>query len=158
MSAFIVDKSHINAMIQGAMSVSARYHSTHRWYYDGEWRELTPENANQVGQMLLDENIKSVSTRYPDSPLTDLPGGADSEYIIPFEWHIMGRIPKPIELIKITNCYAYQTCEHDEWEGSGAKVFCDSLIDSTIGVLPGYDEAPWEWREELPQDKPLRVA
>lgn len=158
MSAFIVDKSHINAMLQGAISVNMRYRSTHKWYHNGEWHELTHDNASDIGQMLLEENIKSVSARYPESPLTDLPGRIDCEYVIPFEWHVMGRIPKPIELIKITNCYAYQSCEHDDWKTSEAKAFCDALIDTTIGALPGYDDAPWEWHEDLPQSKVTRIV
>jgi len=157
MSAFIVNKSHINAMLQGAMAISQRYNTTHRWHHNGEWHELTPENADEIGQMLLDENIKSVSYRYQDSSVTELPGQTDSEYLVPFQFHPMGKVPKPIELIKITRCYEYQACEHEEWETSEAKAFCDSVIDNAIGNLPGYDEALWEWEEILPSNKVVRL-
>ena len=143
MSAYVVEKSHINAMLNSWLH--SRYGA--RWHHDGKWHELTTENANQVGQMLLDENIKSVSYRYKDSQLTDLPSRTDTEYLIPFEHHFTHRIPSPIEAIKITHCYDYQSCEHPEWKTSEAKVFCDSLIDVKLSELPGYDAAPWDWQE-----------
>jgi len=159
MSAFIVNKSHINAMLQGALA-SARKRNNWRfgWYHNKERHELTLENASEVGQMLLDENIKSVSYRYGDSPLTDLPGRADGEYLLPFEFNLMGKTPKPIEILSITNCYSYQACEHDKWEQSEAKSFCDTLLAHTIRDLPGYDEAPWEWEEKLPATKVIRMV
>ena len=125
---------------------------------NGEWHELIHGNTDETGQMLLDENIKSVSYRYEDSPMTDLPGRMDGEYLLPFQFHPMGKVPKPIELIKITKCYKYQSCEHDEWEASEAKAFCDALIAHAIRDLPGYDEAPWEWEEVLPLNNVVRMV
>ena len=157
MSAFVVDKSHINAMIQAGLAAGGRYNSGFYWYYQDERKQLDHENADEIGQMLLDENIKSVSYRYEDSPITELPGRIDANYILPFIHSPFGRIPKPIEALKITSCYEYQTCEHPEWETSEAKAFCQALKENTIDMLPGYEEAPWEWREELPS-KPIRIT
>ena len=154
MSAFIVDKSHINAMLQGSISVTSRHGGSLKWHNG----ELTHLNADKVGQMLLDENIESVQYRYPDGKLTELPGRTDCEYILPFQHHPMGKVPKPMELIKITRCYEYQACEHPGWEDSEAKSFCGALIEATIPTLPGYDEAPWAWEEELPATKPVRLV
>lgn len=157
MSAFIVNKSHINAMLQGAFATAQQHNDRHRWHHDGGWQELTLEAADAVGQMLLDENIKSVCSRYEDSPMTDLPGRMDCQYLLPFEFHPMSKVPKPIELIKITKCFEYQSCEHAEWKASEAKAFCDALIASAIHNLPGYDDAPWEWEEVLPSNKVTRI-
>ncbi|KKN76504.1 hypothetical protein LCGC14_0370130 [marine sediment metagenome] len=137
MSAYIVNKGHINAMLNSR--IQSRYGA--RWYH-GEWHELTPINADAVGQMLLDENIKSVMSRYEDRTITDLPGSA--EYLIPFK-HRFTEVPSAIEAIKLTHCYEYQSCEHEEWEASEAKAFCSALIEDKIGELPGYDDAPWNW-------------
>lgn len=138
MSAFIVNKSHINAML---LSVMFKRFS---WYHNGH-KELNELNVNQVGQMLLDENVESVCHRYDDSEITDLPGRTNAEWLIPFEFHYTHRVPKPLESIKIARCYVYQSCEHPEWEASEAKAFCDTLIAHKITELPGYDDAPWEW-------------
>ncbi len=155
MSAYVVEKSHINGMIKGGLSVSSNRLT---WFYNGEHKELTYDNANQVGQLLMDECIKSVSSRYEDTPLTELPGRVDAEYLLPFEYYPLGKIPKPIELISITRCYEYQSCEHDEWETSEAKVICKALVHSAIGRLPGYDDAPWDWHEDIPQARPVRLV
>jgi hypothetical protein len=154
MSAFVVNKSHINAMLQGAFSVRYQPFS---WYHDGKHHQLTNDNADEIGQMLLDECIKSVSYRYADDKVTDLPGPTNGSYLVPFQHHPMGKIPTPVELIKITHCYMYQSCEHDEWKENSAKAFCDALISSATNKLPGYDAAPWEWEEELPETKPVRL-
>ena len=138
MSAFVVPKSHINAMLLSVMD------KRFTWYHDGH-KELNELTANRVGQMLLDENVKSVCCRYNDSEITDLPGRINAEWLIPFEFHYVHRVPKPLEAISIVRCYAYQSCEHPEWEASEAKAFCDALIACKIAELPGYDDAPWEW-------------
>lgn len=157
MSAFIVNKSHINAMLQGAISVT-QYAPNFTWYVGNDKRELTAFNADEIGQMLLEENVKSVGYRYEDSELTNLPGRIDAEYLIPFQHHPMGKIPTPVELIKLTHCYIYQSGEHEDWEGGNAKAFCEALIANAINKLAGYDDAPWEWEEILPDAKPIRLA
>jgi hypothetical protein len=54
-----------------------------------------------------------------------------------------------VQVLKAIQSYAYQSCEHPEWDGSLAKRFCDWLESAIIGDLPGYDDAEWEF--ELPQ-------
>ena len=144
MSAFVVDKAHINAMIDAGLSV--RYRPMH-WYPEGKEgsSSLTEINASEVGQMLLEECIKSVGYRYEDSKITDLPGRSDAEYLIPFQYHLVHNIPNALHTIAITKCYMYQSCEHPEWEQSEACTFCQALISNKIADLPGYDDAPWDW-------------
>ncbi len=155
MSAFVVDKSHINAILKGAMSNAMKSSGNHYWFCGKERHDT--ENADRIGQMLLDENIRSVSYRYPDiSKLNDLPGRTDCEHLLPFQFNIMGRTPRPIELIKLVHCLDYQSCEHPEWRDSEAKAFCDSVIECAIYQLPGYEEAPWEWQGEFPATRPDR--
>ncbi len=158
MSAFVVGKDHINAMLLSAQHLKYGGRGL-TWYHNGEHHELNNDNANQVGQMLLDECIKSVCYRYDDSEITDLPGRTNAEWLIPFEFKYTHRMPKPLEAISITKCYAYQTCEHPEWEASEAKSFCDALIGEKISELPGYDDAPWEWEDpEYENSNLIRVV
>ena len=150
MSAYIVSKSHINALVQAGLRSGMRARFT--WYTrdeDGNLTrmELRHDNADAVGQMLLDENIKSVSSRYPSDRLSELPGRTNSEYLMPFEWKPFVKQPTPLEAIKLIRCYEYQSCEHTEWDTSEAKQFCDCLKDWLISDLPGYDDAPWEWED-----------
>lgn len=160
MSAFVVNKSHINAMLQAAFRSGRRYGgSGFKWEHDGELQTLNENNADEIGQMLLDENIASVMYRYEDSTITDLPGSATADYLLPFQWHPMGKTPTAIEAIKLCHCYSYQSCEHPGWKQSNAKAFSDTLIDETVGMVDGWDQAPWEWEEELTWvSRPVRLA
>lgn len=144
MSAFIVDKSHINAIIQAGLHYPHRDHA--RWFYDGKWHELNELTANQTGQMLLDENVKAVSIRYPDDEVTNLPGVTDAEWIIPFTHHFT-KVPTPIQAIKLIECLEYQSCEDTEWKNTEAFSFCQYFKEQLIGCLPGYDEAKWDYHD-----------
>jgi len=146
MSAFVVNKEHINAMITAGLNV--RYKPL-RWWHNGKPHTLTHDNASTIGEMLLQENVKSVSYRYEDSEITNLPGKVNAEWIIPFIYRYTYAVPTAVEVIKIIQCYEYQSCEHDEWELSSAKSFCDALTKAQFDRLPGYDDAPWGW------DKPI---
>ena len=154
MSAFVVDKAHINAMVRSGLSV--QYRPLH-WYHEGQSHALNDDNTSEVGQMLLEECIKSVCHRYDDSEMTDLPGRTDAEYLIPFKFKLSYNPPTPVETLKLISCYEYQSCEHPAWGASEAKTFCDALRHATIGRLPGYDEAPWEWTE-WPQEMLRRIS
>jgi hypothetical protein len=157
MSAFVVNKEHINAMIHAGL---ARRYRPMTWYHEGVRHELTNETANIVGQMLLDECVKSVCYRYGDSEMTDLPGRINAEWLIPFEYRFTYKRPTPVEALKLIDCYEYQSCEHPEWEGSLAQAFCRSLRGNTIDRLPGYDEAPWEWEDQEYHkvNRPIRLV
>ena len=152
MSAFVVDKAHINAIINAGLSG----HDPLTWYHDNEHHQLNYDNANEVGQMLLDECMKSVMYRYEDSFITDLPGRVDAEYLIPFKFKPSYDHMPAVQVFKLIHCYEYQSCEHPEWEDSEAHTFCQALERRLIYRLPGYEEAEWEWTE-WPEEKPLRI-
>lgn len=145
MSAFIVGKEHINAILLAGLSVRCKPFT---WYYNEEKRQLTSDNADEIGQMLLDENAASVAHRYPNDSLSQLPGKINSEWLLPFTYHpIVNKMPTTIEAIKLIICLAYQSCEHPDWKTSKAKAFCQALKEILVRQLPGYDEAPWEWED-----------
>lgn len=159
MSAFVVSKDHIDAMVALAIKPgNIRF----TWYAsdpDGvEWtgdheayardlqaihREGRLDRAHEIGRMLAFENAASVLYRYPDHD--------NSEYVP--DWTTDGsyrypgntRRPSPVEGLKIISCFEYQSCEHPGWKDSEARRFCEALRHELINRLPGYDEAPWEW-------------
>ena len=146
MSAFVVDKSHINAMV--TLALLKPYGSYFRFHHGAERIEVTHENADEIGQILLDENVKSVMHRYEDSTITELPGSVNAQWLIPFKYSPMCKIPDAVEAIKLIQCFEYQSCEHPEWEQSKAKAFCEALTRNQFRRLPGYDDAPWDWIDE----------
>jgi len=140
MSAFVVAKTHIDAMVRLAIVYSPRSAIVYGAF--GEVR-LHPD---EVGRDLLDENVRSVRHRYPGDER--LPGPNDAYWLEEYHYaYVGGRLPTPVEGLKLIKCYEYQSCEHPEWEASKAKEFCDRLRHLLIGELPGYEEAPWEWED-----------
>jgi hypothetical protein len=144
MSAFVVSKEHIDAIVAAAMPSGAQEGCY--WYRGGNGKYADYTNADEIGRMLWDECVRSVSYRYPDND--PLPGGAyfddgtpESEaYVFP-----LLKAPKlePVAALKAIQCYEYQSCEHPGWDTSEAKTFCSYLIEHLIQKLPGYAEAAW---------------
>ncbi len=157
MSAFVVSKSHINAMIHAGLAVQYRPLT---WYHNGKAHILSNDTSNAVGQMLLDECVKSVCHRYDDSKITNLPGPTNAEWLIPFEYHFTYKRPTPIQALKLISCYEYQSCEHPEWKESEAHAFCETLRHCTIERLTGYEDATWEWtdQEYYKLERPIKIV
>jgi hypothetical protein len=147
MSAYIVDKEHVQYLVESAMQSASG--GAFRWFHGDQWRELQKgdkERAAEVANMLWCENIKSVSHRYPHESSDTLPGPCDhSNFTVEasdfkgIRWlHFV-----PVQVAKACDCYEYQSCEHREWETSEAKAFTDSLRESQWRRLNGYDAADW---------------
>ncbi len=158
MSAFIVGKPHIDAMIRlGLKKPTSRLRwfavdpSDEGWTYEEHIRELSAETADTVGQMLTCENVLSVRHRYPavDTGGT-APDPLDAYWKYPYTYSALqtGRIPTAVEGLKLLDCYEYQTCERDAWNDSEARRFCEALRSRLIESVVGYDEAPWGWTGE----------
>lgn len=167
MSAFIVNKTHLDYLITAGLTLSRRHGAlgwftptddppdapTHQrgepWgpgavaYAQTRHRELTDATADQVGAMLAAENRRSVDHRYDENELeefyvfTRYPGSGD-------RGSVGSPRLEPVQILKALSCYEYQSCEHPEWEQSEAHDFCQALRHAAINALPGYDDAAWE--------------
>jgi hypothetical protein len=123
-SAFVVSDEHINYML-----------NAFRAYRTVGGLGLTDAEVIAMGAMLREENNASVrwlyEGRYPEDE------GA------PYTTYRDVRVD-PITTIKAVHCYRYQACEHDGWERSEAKKWCEALEAYAINHLPGYEyDAPW---------------
>ena len=160
MSAFMVGKEHIDALVAAALS-GEKEGPPLRWYVrqmtDEEktrayragvsWgvagpkiaerlsRYATPDEAERIGQMLLRENRLSVNHRYGQSEVED---------IYTYKGSARPRAVDPIVILKALDCFEYQCCEHPGWVTAEAFSFCHALRRRMIRRLPGYDQAPWE--------------
>ena len=166
MSAYVVDIDHIAYLVE-----AGRWrNSSLSWVWDVNRQANTykreqlsysddVQNA-RVGQMLWDENIKSVSHRYPEDTRETLPGPIDCDYV--YNTQAQARFFGNLDMCQILSacdCYEYQTCEHDEWPESEAKAYIDALRKRAYSALPGYDKAEWgaPLREEVARER-LRIA
>ena len=145
MSAFIVDKIHIDGLVQ-AMLESNGFHSPFRYFFKDKSHAVVKENANDIGSMLWEENLKSIDSRYPDCKEDGkYPGPIDfsTKDIVSYTYKRASQRVKLIDALKAIDCYEYQTCEHNDWEKSESFAICQSLRKWLISRLPGYEEASW---------------
>lgn len=102
MSAWIVSKGHIDALVQSLV-------------VEG----LVPmDKALEVGQMLWHENHLSIQARYGDEPNT--PDYTPEMIEVPLDDAIIAMQAR---------CFDYQTCEHEDYETSDAKRLMDALVE-----------------------------
>lgn len=151
MSAYMVEREHINYLVSAAMSRQMQKpDSAFRWFYNREWHQLEHgdrEMGTKVGQMLWDENLKSINARYPDTigNNENIPGKIGETYIYAHSKTWGGdQYPfDPVQVIMSIRCLRYQSCEHDNWEDSEAHAFLEALLSHAINKLPGMDKAKW---------------
>lgn len=186
MSAFVCDKTHFDVLVRAAKHYGGQ--SGFQWWrtdaeggyagwykldftlgddYAGERDDdymhyLTP---SQAGQLLVSENIASVSYRYSepgrtgyygaetaagmeDDTIETLPGPCDRYYMAPYVFADPGYVLTPAEVFKAIDCLDYQSCEHPEWRASEAFAFLDSLRQSACNAVRGYSDSPWDWSSD----------
>lgn len=134
MSAFIVSRAHICYLVTAAL------HRDFRCIEDYD-------QADALGQMLWDENVKSVQARYASCSIEQLPGVAEDEPLA-YGTHTNSTRPiEPAQLLKACDCYDYQSCEHPGYDQSQAKELIEELRAMAWHKVPGYDAAQWEITE-----------
>lgn len=135
MSAYMVDNRHIQYLIDAADRLGR---GGFTWYHEGRGFALSTfsdGNASEAGQMLLDENLKSINARYPD--MTGVAGSYKHNRVL-----FSDELDR-VQVIKSVHCYQYQACEHAGWGDSEAKSFTDGILSRAIHTLPGYGDAVW---------------
>lgn len=143
MSAYLVDANHISYLVEAAMSRAISI-GTFRWIWnidrtagnmlDGTLNKSDHKRGVEVGQMLLDENNKSVNFRYSEDKAGEVFTSA----------HLQRRHNiEPLQVIKACDAFEYQACEHKTWRESQACAFITSLRRAACRALPGYDDAKW---------------
>lgn len=150
MSAYVVDMALIRYLIGAATGLD--HNRDFHWHEGrdgcGPYRTLHAGDdleAARAGQMLWNENVRSVRHRYPDSAPGELPGGIeDGECGYLYE-HRPWRDPQwnPVQVLKAIACLEYQSCEHQGWPDSEAFSFLEALRHRAICRLPGWDAAEW---------------
>lgn len=122
MSAYIVSPEHIDYLLTASALFSDDPFLSEVW--------------SLTGQALLDENVKSVQYRYDDVAFADLPGPVDQSRILHYTFVPTIVTITPVRVLKAISGYAYQACEHEGWEESAAKAFCEQLTQMAESRLP----------------------
>jgi hypothetical protein len=131
MSAWIVSKTHIDALVQAGI----------------EREMVRPNEADEFGRMLWGECLASVAYRYPGDGDGERPGPSDFR-----DGDVDAYIYEPLEggpgislraeavVNKAASCYDYQSCEHPGYDGSKAQQFGALLYQATENAK---GDAPW---------------
>lgn len=143
MSAWVVEREHIDVMIRKALE---RQHGAMlQWVGENGYRQIDHENASEIGLILAQENVASVCCRYEQDTAEQY------EDMLEYAYRDPGYVLTPAEVFKTVGCYEYQSCEHPGWETSEAKRFCEALREAAQAEL--YS-GPWGWdKDELAKRK-----
>lgn len=143
MSAFVVPNSHITVLAVFIVQ-----------------RNLCPgRSVQEIGEILLNENIESIRFRYPD----------DRENYMGFEIDERAAFIRPtlVQIVKAANCLEYQSCEHDDYQQSEAYRMTKAVSALALHLLsiaekhlwsedtvynhPDYDRSAWVVDFEIEQ-------
>jgi hypothetical protein len=149
-SAFIVSKEHLDLLVRLAFGGPRPEPHSSRWK-PPSWLIEHRTTPDELGKLLLAENVASVSYRYPNARADELPGARPPYWLVSeageggYAYRRQPYVLTAVEGLKALACYAYQSCEHPEWNDSPAHAFCRSLEKVLIAALPRIDNTPWEW-------------
>ena len=126
MSAFIVSDTHINSLVRYASRHNVRaFHGNPMAIF------RVKDNEQESAKLLLDENVKSVNSRYRDNETMSI------------TYDPAAPILTAIQAIKAAQCLRYQSCEHSDYEDSIAYKLIEAIITDAIPRLEGYESAQW---------------
>lgn len=150
MSAYFVEPSTVTAILAGGLGrtepslIGNAASSPLRWVesisdtsYEAHY--LKAENATEIGQMLLEENIASLAYRYS----LDIGSAEYMEYAndaMAYEYPAGGWIYNLSagDVVSAIGNYEYQSCEHEGWMESEAHSLCLNLKERILTTLaPG---------------------
>lgn len=135
MSAFFVGVDHINAMLTVAKALKVYVPSPTEGEPYRQADRLPQESFDALGRLLIEENIKSLAARYPDDYAKLLNKFKVDDYKFVEDDDFLQRHALT-DAIHLVECYEYQSCEHDGWEGSWAHKFSNALARKAALTIP----------------------
>lgn len=117
MSAFVVSNAHIDVLVNAIAQYGVAGKDVGRTVY------------RDLGQVLWDENVRSVDYRYQECNTHDR-----------YTLHTTEGDLDPLAVLKAIDCYEYQSCEHPEWADSDAQRWMTRLREAIYTIAPRYCE------------------
>ena len=139
MSAFLVSDYHIDALLNFAKNrrdgVCIYIDENLRFIIN---KDTSRQKMSEIGQILKDENQRSVNFRY-----------SDKEDSSPYEFRpIYNRSFRPVEILKGCACYDYQACETGDYRKTKAAAIVNGIRHAAIHSLPEWEKADgWDFQE-----------
>jgi hypothetical protein len=107
----------------------------------GERFYLVQVSPNDLGAILLAENVRSVRYRYPNDGPDDLPGPCDQGRVWGYQFRPITNTLDARWVIKACDCLDYQSCETTDWEDTLAHAILTAIREDAIASLT--TDAPW---------------
>jgi hypothetical protein len=161
MSAFMCGYDHVNAMLTAAATfcrgpMSASILAPGGNHVPLNYGKDSDAFLTMIGKALVAENIKSLQARYPGD-YQELVGDEDEDgFVFDEDVRFSTRADLNKAAIVLANCYSYQSCEHDEWEGSYAKQFADWLIATAASRMSRDVNDCWEYHRD--RSRPAMIS
>ena len=152
MSASVVTDAHIDVLLDIFKQYGGPRYGRHA--HDGpmSWldrsanpirrRDFADHDRNEtlLGRMLLQQNLRSVASRYQEDE------GDASTYTYRPTYR---KFQPSTELLAIAG-FVYQACETDDWERTEAFGFCEALNQRVVEyAIPEQDGDQWAWSDGL---------
>jgi hypothetical protein len=130
-SSFVLPDEHIHVLLHAGLAPDTV--GPLCWAVGGKVHELNYQNADEVGQMLVDQNHRSVNYSQ----------GTSDVYVVPGFFYVPPDHTRwsDVEILKAIHCYVYQAEDTPDWRDTEACAFSEALEGRIIRNLPGYHDA-----------------
>jgi hypothetical protein len=125
MSAYLVTDKHISTMLAVQMETY-----DNKYYFNGEWKPLN--DWQRVGQILIDENYRSLAARYNESSNPHR-----------YEHTHFFKKPTQAQIFKACDDYVYQACEAGDFCETESYAIVQAIRAKAWRSLPGYEDSCW---------------
>lgn len=146
MSAYVVSNAHLNAIVNFAY---IKFRREPVLYPPSGFRpSVDCSQPTELGQILLDENVRSVNYRYNETRETE-----------PFKHNLSLTLVSLEQFFSCIACLEYQSCETNNWPETEAFHILQGLKDKAIRLLPGYDKTKWSLDDgDLPTSNVIEIS
>ena len=142
MSAYLCNPEHIGVL------ANAMYRANVGLY-------CQPSSPQKMAALLAKANWISIEARYPGDNFM-LGDQSFEEYCQDCQHEACRPDPdlKPVDFIKIAQCFAYQACEAKEFREAQydsdyiGDYHINRFIMEMVSKFPGYDDAPWGYQRK----------
>jgi hypothetical protein len=148
---FMLPREHFDVLVAVAFR-GPRYERggrTDRWQRP-TWLARPKTSPDEIGWLLVRENVAALFTQYPLADWTEMPGAAPDWTChrngkIIYEFSDPGYQLSAVEGIKALATFEAVAAEAPRYSTSHARRFCTSLRDALLPVVPGMELAPAIW-------------
>lgn len=136
MSAYVMNGEEIDTIVSYFIHNRHTVHGEGAWLRIGEnYDYLNYDNAEKVAKILMDENVKSVNSRYAENDKSDYKFEYDPE-----------AHKRPIgNIVGALDCLEYQSCETDDYHQSNAWDIMGGLRKHLLKQVADDNEGSYTW-------------